>query len=58
MDIQKWMKLIIQFLDGKHLHPKLDDIDHPEWMTLMIQIRMKVTVVNNTQNWMTVNFHN
>ena len=52
-------------LDGKHLHPKFDDTDHPDsdesnscyniiqnWMTLIIQIRMKVTVINNIQNWM------
>jgi len=45
------MKLTIQFLDGKHLHPKLNDIDHPDldetvvniiriWMTLIIQMWM------------------
>ena len=49
-------------LDGKHLHPNLDDLIIQirmkvtvvniiqNWMTLIIQIRMKVTVVNNIQN--------
>ena len=30
INIQNWMKLTIQFLDGKHLHPKLNDNDHPD----------------------------
>ena len=31
INIQNWMKLTIHILDGKHLHPKSDDIDHPDW---------------------------
>jgi len=45
-NIQQWMKSTIQIW--------MASIYIQNWMTLIIQIRMKVTVVNIIQNWMTL----
>ena len=45
INIQKWMKSTIQIW--------MVSIYIQNWMTLIIQIGMKLTVVNIIQNWMT-----